>query len=88
MTGDARTEQVLIDIRERLVRVETKIDAQSDIRETAAQAAKDAAEALSRAKSAQHRLDKIDKIIFWAATTVIGAVILGVIAMFMRGGAT
>lgn len=45
-----------------------------------------AREAFEKAKSAHKRLDKIDKIIFWAATTIIGTVILGVIAMYARGG--
>lgn len=38
-------------------------------------------EALQSAKSAHHRLAKID--IFWSETTIIGAVILGLIAMFI-----
>jgi cell division protein FtsL len=81
-----QTEQVLIDIRERLVRVETKIDAQSDVKETASKAKETADEALDKAKSAQHRLDKIDKIIYWAATTVIGTIIVGMIAMYVKSG--
>jgi len=47
---------------------------------------KTANEALQSAKSAHHRLAKIDKIIFWSATTVIGAVILGLIALLINGG--
>lgn len=79
-------QQVLIDIRERLVRVETKIDAQSDVKETANRADRNANEALDKVSSAHKRLDKIDKTIFWAATTVIGAVIVGMIAVYVRGG--
>lgn len=38
-------------------------------------------------KSAHKRLDKIDKIVFWLATTVIGAVILAILSVvLLKGG--
>lgn len=78
--------KVLTDILERIVRVETKIDAMSDVKDTATRAKDVAEEALASTKSAHHRIDKIDKIIFWVGTTVIGAVILGLLAtLFTRG---
>lgn len=78
--------KVLTDILERIVRVETKIDVMSDIRNTASLAKDTADQALSSVKSAHHRIDKIDKIIFWLGSTIIGAVILGLLAMlFTRG---
>lgn len=43
-------------------------------------------EALDKAKSAHHRLDGIDKIIFWGGTTIIGAIILSAIAFVVSGG--
>jgi len=44
-----------------------------------------AKEALDKAKSAHHRLNKIDNVIFWAGTTIVGAVVLGLIAMLVGG---
>lgn len=74
------TNNILSDIRERMVRVETKIDTFTD-------ADKTANEALASTKSAHRRLDKVDKIIFWAGTTIVGAVVIAMIAMVLKGGA-
>lgn len=43
-----------------------------------------ALEALQSAKSAHHRLDRVEKTVYWAGTTVIGAVVVGIITFFMR----
>lgn len=40
---------------------------------------------LESTKSAHRRIDKIDKIIFWLSTTVIGAVILAVLTLVIKG---
>lgn len=76
---------VLADIRERVVRVETKIDNMTDVRKTAEQAKSIATEALSSTKSAHKRLDKIDKMIFWLGTTVIGAVVISTLNLILGG---
>nr|WP_232016486.1 hemolysin XhlA family protein [Paenibacillus baekrokdamisoli] len=47
-----------------------------------------AREADQRARSAHHRLDKIDKIIFWCGSTVIGGIIVTIVAYGMKGGFT
>lgn len=75
------TNTILTDIRERIVRVETKLDVMTDAEKTADNAEKIANEALSSSKSAHHRLDKVDKIIFWAATTIIGSVLFALFAL-------
>ncbi|OCS82286.1 hemolysin XhlA family protein [Caryophanon tenue] len=67
-------DKILVDISERLARLETKIDGIGDTRDIANRAM-----ALSEAN--QTRLDKIDKITFWAGTTIIGAVILALIGV-------
>lgn len=43
-----------------------------------------ALEALQSAKSAHHRLDRVEKTVYWAGTTVIGAVIVGAVTFFMK----
>ncbi len=80
------TNNILSDIRERMVRVETKIDTITDVQSTADEAEKIANTALASTKSAYRRLDKMDKIIFWAGTTIIGVVITGLVAMLIKGG--
>ncbi|MCY7484444.1 hemolysin XhlA family protein [Paenibacillus alvei] len=77
--------RMLTDIRERMVRVETKLDSVTDVRDTAEDAKKVAYQAMESTKSAHHRLDKIEKTIFWLGTTVIGAVVLAVIKFTMEG---
>ena len=73
------TNEILMEVRDRLVRVETKIDNMDTAKDTAIKA-------LESASSAHKRIDKVDKIIFWSATTIIGAVILGLIALLINGG--
>nr|WP_206774498.1 hemolysin XhlA family protein [Bacillus cereus group sp. N8] len=60
-----------------LTRVETKIDGFGNVREVAI-------EAQQSAKSAHLRVDRLDKLVFWIGTTVIGAVITGGITMLFK----
>jgi hypothetical protein len=63
-----------------LTRVETKLDTLGNVKEVAI-------EAQQSAKSAHMRVDRLDKLVFWLGTTVIGAVIVGAItALFKFGG--
>ncbi|ANN30918.1 peptidase [[Bacillus thuringiensis] serovar konkukian] len=63
-----------------LTRVETKIDGLGNVRELAI-------EAQQSAKSAHMRIDRLDKLVFWLGTTVVGAVIVGAItALFKFAG--
>ncbi|MEK4712223.1 hemolysin XhlA family protein [Sporosarcina sp. FSL K6-5500] len=80
------TNNILSDIRERMVRVETKIDTMTEVQTTADGAKEVANKALESTKSAHRRLDKMDKIIFWASTLIIGAVVLALIATAFKGG--
>ena len=78
--------RVLTDILERMVRVETKIDVMSEIKSTATTANYTAEKALGSAASAHQRIDKLDKIVFWYATTVFGAVIIAVLSLVLTKG--
>lgn len=77
---------ILADIRERIVRVETKLDAMTDLKETADDARAVAYEALASTQSAHKRLDMIVKIIFWAGTTIFGAIVAAIIKFYTHGG--
>ncbi|BAH43915.1 conserved hypothetical protein [Brevibacillus brevis NBRC 100599] len=77
--------QVLSDIRERIVRVETKLDSMTDVRVTAEEAKEKANEALQYGKSAHHRLNEVADNQKWLWRTVIGALIAGAIALLWKG---
>ena len=79
-------DQVLTAILERMVRVETKIDIMSEMRSTVSLTKDTADEAKNSAITAHKRIDKIDKVIFWYATTVFGAVIVAVMALVLTKG--
>lgn len=63
-----------------LTRVETKLDTLGNVKEVAF-------EAQQSVKSAHLRIDRLDKLVFWIGTTVIGAIITGaVMTMFKLVG--
>jgi Haemolysin XhlA len=57
-----------------LARLETKMDNLGNVKEVSN-------EALQSSKNAHLRIDRIDKIIFWAGTTIIGGVVIGAIGL-------
>jgi Haemolysin XhlA len=57
-----------------LARLETKMDNLGNVKEVSN-------EALQSSKNAHLRIDRIDKIIFWAGTTTIGGVVIGAIGL-------
>lgn len=63
------------DMASSLDRLVTKLDQSDDL----------ARDAMRSTKSAHHRLDRIEKTIFWVGTTVVGAVILAIIKTMMEG---
>ncbi|RED54807.1 hemolysin XhlA family protein [Cohnella lupini] len=76
----------LKDVRERVVRMETKIDGIIGDLRTASEARDVANEAALSVRSAHKRIDRIDKLINWVGTTIIGSVILALIAYIVKGG--
>ncbi|QMV42974.1 hemolysin XhlA family protein [Cohnella cholangitidis] len=80
--------RVLSDIRERVVRLETKIDAMTDVRETAEAAREAALEALQSSRSSHLRIDEIADNQRWLWRTLVGAILAAVIAAVtnLQGG--
>jgi hypothetical protein len=77
-------EDAQVETLQRLTRVETKIDnieekldAMIDVKETAI-------EALNSTKSAHLRIDRLDKLVNWVGTTIIGAVLLAIISLVIK----
>ena len=78
-------QDVLNDIRERLVRIETKQDAQADLGKKVDGIEKTGVETESRSKSNTHRIDKLEANLTWLWRTIVGAVIvagIGALAIF------
>lgn len=69
-------QEVLIDIRERLVRVETKLDNNNDLRDRVSTVEDKAIETEARSKSNTHRIDKLEANNTWLWRTVAGAIII------------
>ncbi|RNC96260.1 hemolysin XhlA family protein [Lysinibacillus halotolerans] len=84
-------QNLMLNIYERLGGIDAKLDSINQVRDTAHRAeekadnAQDTADkALESTKSAHHRLNKIDKVIWWVSTTIIGAVILALIGLVIK----
>lgn len=75
MAGDDIQQEIL----QRLTRVETKLDMFASAREVAT-------EALQTAKNAHHRIERIEKIVYWLGTTIIGALLVSLIMFIVKGG--
>lgn len=78
--------RVLSDIRERVVRLETKIDAMTDVREAAEIARDSALQALQAAKSAHHRIDEVADNQRWLWRTALGAILAAAVALLTNLG--
>lgn len=70
---------ILVEIRERLVRVETKLDYHNGIRERVDAVEDKAIENESRSKSNCHRIDKLEENNTWLWRTIVGAIIAAAI---------
>ena len=71
---------LLMDIRERLVRVETKLDNHNGIRERVDAVEDRVIENESRGKSNTHRINKLEENNTWLWRTVVGAIICAAVA--------
>lgn len=78
------SDDLVRDVYERLGAIGEKLDGINHIRDTANRAEDKADEALASTKSAHHRLNKIDKIIWWVSTTIIGAFIVALLALVIK----
>ncbi len=77
------TEQVLIEIRERVVRIETILEGQKDIRKDIEEQDKRIVETEARSKSNTHRIDRIEANLNWLWRTIAGCLIGGAISAWV-----
>jgi hypothetical protein len=71
---------------QRITRVETKVDNMDEKLDRAINANETAVEALASARSAHHRLDKIEDGQKWLWRTFAGAFVLALAAFIITGG--
>ena len=69
-------DEILVDIRERLARIETKQDNQSGLREKIDTIDTRSTENEARSKSNTHRINKLEESYLWLWRTVAGAIIV------------
>ncbi|WP_240415041.1 hemolysin XhlA family protein [Paenibacillus periandrae] len=79
------TEQ-LTNVRLDLRELSTKMDTFKDMSRKIDEVDDLAKKAMESTKSAHRRLDRIDKLVTWLSTTVIGAIILAVVGFVIKGG--
>lgn len=80
-----QNQEVLVDIRERLVRVETKLDTSNDLRGKVDVVEDKVIEVEARGKSNTHRIDKLESNNTYIWRTIVGAIIIagvGALAIF------
>ncbi len=73
---------VRLDIRE----LNTKMDSIKDLTKRVEDIQDMANRAFVSTKEAHHRLDSIERIIFWVGTTIFGGVIVSLVAFVVKGG--
>ena len=67
---------ILADIRERIVGLETKFETMGDSNNKATQA-------ILELNALKVRVDKLERIVAWVATTIIGTVIISIMAVVL-----
>ena len=67
---------ILADIRERIVGLETKFETMGDSNNKATQA-------ILELNALKDRVDKLERIVAWVATTIIGTVIISIMAVVL-----
>ena len=66
------------EILQRLTRVETKLDMFASAKDTAN-------EALNLSREAHKKIEKLERIVFWSSTTIIGGGFLSFLTLFLNG---
>lgn len=80
--------EILTALRIEVGKITEKLDTLKQVSSKVDTVEKNAIEALSSVKSAHHRIERIEKTIYWLATTVIGALLTGIIVFIVKGGFT
>lgn len=71
------------DFKERLIRIEENVKTVNEVKREVDLMALKVQAVEESTKSAHKRMDKVDKIVFWVGTLIIGAVILAVLSVVL-----
>lgn len=77
---------ILMELKVEVGKITEKLDSLKHVSGKLDATEKIALEASNNVKSAHHRIDRIEKVIYWLATTVIGSLITAVIVFIVKGG--
>lgn len=80
--------KIMTEVRVEIGKITEKLDGLKHVSSKVDNVEKTANEALSSVKSAHGRIERIEKTIYWLATTVIGSLITGMIVFILKGGFT
>jgi hypothetical protein len=83
-TQIGKLHDLITNVRLDIARLDQKVENIKDLTKKVEEVDDTAKEALSSTKSAHKRLDKHDKVFFWAATTIISALIVGAITLLFK----
>ncbi len=78
--------EILTALRIEVGKITEKLDALKQVSSKVEAVEKNAIEALASVKSAHHRIERIERAMYWLATTVIGALITAIIVFIVKGG--
>ncbi len=77
---------ILTELRIEVGKITEKLDTLKQVSSKVESVEKTANEALTSVKSAHHRIERIERAMYWLATTVIGSLITGLIVFIIKGG--
>ena len=69
-----------------MARIESKLDGMKDVHTKIDSLENILTQTVLSVKTTQERLDKIDRVIYWLATTIIGTILMGLITFIIKGG--
>jgi uncharacterized protein YoxC len=78
------TNEILMDVRLDIRELNTKMDGLKDLTKKVDEVYISSSRATQSTESAHKRIDRVDKIIFWAGTTIIGGLVVAALTLFLK----
>lgn len=78
--------ELITKLRIDMARIESKLDSMKDVHTKIDSLENILTQTVLSVKTTQERLDKIDRVIYWLATTIIGTILMGLITFIIKGG--
>lgn len=78
--------ELITKLRIDVAKLDSKLDQMKDVNTKVDTLENILTQTVLSVKTTQERLDKIDRVIYWLATTIIGTIIMGLITFIIKGG--